>query len=105
METIDDRRRRQLAAARAARGNFPRREKKDTGGSGADDDLIPDVVVARDLYQVDPITLTRWDEKTEQGKLDFPPPVEINGRRYRKRGELRQFNMRHVVRRANEQVA
>ena len=42
--------------------------------------LIPDVVVARERYRVHPATLRRWDRNSD---LDFPPPVYVNGRRYR----------------------
>jgi hypothetical protein len=42
--------------------------------------LIPDVVVARKRYHVHPHTLRRWDKNPT---LDFPPPVYVNGRRYR----------------------
>lgn len=42
--------------------------------------LIPDVIVARERYRVHPHTLRRWDKKPA---LDFPPPIYVNGRRYR----------------------
>jgi hypothetical protein len=42
--------------------------------------LIPDSVVAKERYRVHPHTLRRWDDKPELG---FPPPVYVNGRRYR----------------------
>jgi hypothetical protein len=42
--------------------------------------LIPDSVVAKQRYNVHPHTLRRWDRNP---KLDFPPPVYVNGRRYR----------------------
>jgi len=47
--------------------------------------LIPDPVVARQRYHVHPHTLRRWDQKPELG---FPPPVYVNGRRYREADKL-----------------
>jgi hypothetical protein len=42
--------------------------------------LIPDGVVARERYHVHPHTLRRWDKNPA---LKFPPPIYMNGRRYR----------------------
>ena len=42
--------------------------------------LIPDVVVAKQRYNVHPHTLRRWDQNPA---LDFPPPIYVIGRRYR----------------------
>jgi len=42
--------------------------------------LIPDRVVAQERYHVHLHTLRRWDKNSELG---FPPPVYVNGRRYR----------------------
>ena len=42
--------------------------------------LISDRDVARERYRVHPHTLRRWDKNLA---LDFPPPVYVNGRRYR----------------------
>jgi len=47
--------------------------------------LIPDRDVARERYQVHPHTLRRWDKNPA---LDFPPPVYVNGRRYREAEKL-----------------
>ena len=47
--------------------------------------LIPDRVVARERYSVHPHTLRRWDQNPA---LQFPPPVYINGRRYRDADKL-----------------
>jgi hypothetical protein len=47
--------------------------------------LIPDPVVARERYRVHPHTLRRWDKKPALG---FPPPVYVNGRRYREAQKL-----------------
>jgi hypothetical protein len=54
------------------------------------DDLVPDPKVARQ-YGVHIKTLGRWDEKPELG---FARPIYINGRKYRRRGELREFERR-----------
>ena len=47
--------------------------------------LIPDRDVARERYRVHPHTLRRWDKNPALG---FPPPVYLNGRRYREAGKL-----------------
>jgi hypothetical protein len=47
--------------------------------------LIPDRVVAEQRYHVHPHTLRRWDKNPA---LDFPPPVYVNGRRYREAEKL-----------------
>jgi hypothetical protein len=47
--------------------------------------LIPDCDVARERYRVHPHTLRRWDKNLA---LDFPPPVYVNGRRYREAEKL-----------------
>jgi hypothetical protein len=47
--------------------------------------LIPDSVVARERYHVHPHTLRRWDAKPGLG---FPPPIYVNGRRYREAEKL-----------------
>ena len=47
--------------------------------------LIPDRDVARERYRVHPHTLRRWDKNPD---LDFPPPVYVNGRRYREAEKL-----------------
>jgi hypothetical protein len=94
----DDRERnlRQLAEARAKR--LPYRTVK-PDASSEDDDLIPDVIVAKQRYQVHLVTLARWDANPAMG---FPPAIKINGRKYRRRGDLRAFEKRNVVRRASE---
>jgi hypothetical protein len=47
--------------------------------------LIPDSVVAKERYRVHPHTLRRWDKNPALG---FPPPVYVNGRRYREAAKL-----------------
>jgi hypothetical protein len=59
-----------------------------------DDDLIPDPQVADEEFNVCLRTLSRWDDKPELG---FPPPIYINGRKYRKRGSIREFKRRAAV--------
>src|SRR5262249_46753254 len=54
--------------------------------------LIPDVVVARERYHVHPHTLRRWDKNSA---LEFPPPVYINGRRYREADKLDAWDRRN----------
>jgi hypothetical protein len=64
------------------------------------DDLIPDGEVAR-RYGVHLKTIGRWDDYP---RLDFPAPIVINGRKYRRRRELEEFERRQVVSRAERQA-
>jgi hypothetical protein len=66
--------------------------------SAQPDDLIPDAIVARDRYHVSPRSLPRWDANISLG---FPPPIIINGRKYRRRCELECWE-RSRVRKASE---
>jgi len=66
------------------------------------DDLIPDGNVARDRYHIHIKTLGRWDNDPDLG---FPAPVIINGRKYRRRRELEEFERARVVRRAAKSAA
>ena len=50
----------------------------------ASDDLLPDSHVAL-RYKVDPRTIARWDARPT---LNFPKPVRINTRKYRRVSEL-----------------
>ena len=54
--------------------------------------LIPDVVVARERYCVHPHTLRRWDKNPALG---FPPPVYLNGRRYREAEKLDNWDRKN----------
>jgi hypothetical protein len=54
--------------------------------------LIKESKVAK-RYDVDKRTLARWDEKPERG---FPPPVYINGQRYRDGDKLDEFDAARV---------
>jgi hypothetical protein len=65
------------------------------------DDLIPDSEVAR-RYGVHIKTIARWDDYPQ---LDFPAPIVITNRKYRRRRELEEFERRQVVRRAERQAA
>jgi hypothetical protein len=56
------------------------------------DALDPDSKVARQLG-VHPKSLPRWDARPE---LKFPKPLYINGRKYRRRGEISEF-LRHAA--------
>jgi hypothetical protein len=64
---------------------------------GHPDDLIPDPKVAK-RYDVTTRTLPRWDDTVG---LDFPRPIVINGRRYRRRSELEQWERSRAVARAS----
>jgi hypothetical protein len=54
--------------------------------------LIKESKVAK-RYGVDKRTLPRWDEKPELG---FPPPIYINGLRYRDGDKLDEFDAARV---------
>ena len=58
-----------------------------------DDDLLPDPLVAK-KYKRTSRTISRWDEDPTLG---FPKPIEINGRKYRRRSELNKFDRAHEV--------
>jgi hypothetical protein len=50
----------------------------------------PDPEVAR-YFGIHPKSLPRWDKNP---KLEFPKPIYINGRKYRNRAEIREFERR-----------
>jgi len=58
--------------------------------------LIPDSEVCR-RYGVVPYMLWRWDH--EKPELGFPPPVRINGRKYRVESELDAFDAKRAAER------
>lgn len=55
------------------------------------DELVADSQVAKELGNVSKVSLWRW---TLDEKLDFPPPIKINGRNYRRRSDLEAFKQR-----------
>lgn len=59
-----------------------------------DDDAVdPDAKVAKQLG-IHIKSLIRWDKRPE---LNFPPPLVINGRKYRRRREIQEFLRRAAV--------
>ena len=54
--------------------------------------LIPDRDVARERYRVHLHTLRRWDKNPA---LEFPPPVYVNGRRYREAEKLDAWDQKN----------
>jgi predicted chitinase len=64
-------------------------------------ELIPDRKVA-ERYDVHPKTIKRWDADLDLG---FAPAVEINGRFYRRRGDLEKFERSRVRARASNTAA
>ena len=52
--------------------------------------LLPDRLVAEQRYHVVVRTLERWDRTPGLG---FPPPIRINGRRYRSVTELDAWDL------------
>ncbi len=60
--------------------------------SDTDNELAPDSKIAKQLG-VHPKSLPRWDRRPE---LHFPKPIYINGRKYRRQAEIREF-LRHAA--------
>jgi hypothetical protein len=58
-----------------------------------DDGFAPDSAIARYLG-VHPKSLPRWDRRPE---LSFPKPIYINGRKFRKWSEIREFTRQAAV--------
>ena len=56
-------------------------------------DLLPDPLVA-ERYKVTPRTIYRWDQQSD---LDFPRPIFINGRKYRRVNQLENWERQHVA--------
>lgn len=57
------------------------------------DQLLPDPHVCR-RYGVSAMTLWRWDR---HATLGFPPPIWINGRKYRRVSDLLAFDARRAA--------
>ncbi len=55
--------------------------------SADDDRLIPDPKVC-ERYDISDMTLYRWDRDPD---LNFPPPIRINRRKYRKLSALMKW--------------
>jgi len=58
-----------------------------------DDAVDPDAKVAKQLG-IHIKSLIRWDRRPE---LNFPKPLYINGRKYRRRREVQEFLQRAAV--------
>ena len=67
--------------------------------AGDDNALDPDSVVAKS-FGVSLRTLDNWDKAARKDRSDdkdkeriprFPPPIRIHNRKYRRRGEIRQY--------------
>jgi hypothetical protein len=68
-------------------------DKSDTpGGLGADSKVAAHL-------GVHPKSLPRWDRRPE---LQFPPPIYINGRRYRRWDQIEEFVRRAAVAHASK---
>jgi hypothetical protein len=57
----------------------------------APDKYVPDVQVRAEFGGITPMTLHRWDRNPDLG---FPPPIDINGRKFRSRRMLEEFKER-----------
>ena len=58
-----------------------------TSVTSDDDFLLADPAVCT-MFNVSAMTLWRWDHNSELG---FPKKIKINGRNYRRLGDLRRF--------------
>ena len=56
-------------------------------------DLLPDPLVAA-RYRVTPRTIHRWDRQPD---LNFPAPLWINGRKYRRINQLENWERQRVA--------
>jgi hypothetical protein len=63
-----------------------------------DDAVDPDAKVAKQLG-IHIKSLIRWDRRPE---LNFPKPLVINGRKYRRRREVQEFLRRAAVAHASK---
>jgi len=63
-----------------------------------DDGVDPDSKVAKQLG-IHIKSLIRWDRRSE---LNFPKPIYINGRKYRRRREVQDFLRRAAVTHASK---
>lgn len=61
------------------------------------DEITPDPKVAKQLG-VHVKSLPRWDRRPE---LNFPKPIVINGRKYRRQADIREFLRRAALAHAN----
>jgi predicted DNA-binding transcriptional regulator AlpA len=59
----------------------------------ADDPLVPDPEV-RKRYSRSEMTIWRWDQTPTLG---FPKPIRINGRKYRRLSELREWERKQAA--------
>lgn len=57
------------------------------GAPGDGEMLLPDPQVAK-RYSVSAMSIWRWDHRPELG---FPKPIRIQGRKYRRLSELREW--------------
>jgi hypothetical protein len=58
----------------------------------------PDSEIARH-FGIHPKSLRRWDERPELG---FPPPIRVNGRKYREWNAIREFERRAAIAHASK---
>jgi predicted DNA-binding transcriptional regulator AlpA len=60
--------------------------------------LVPDPEVCR-RYSIHTSTLYNWDRNKN---LNFPPPIRINGRKFRDENELNKFDRARAAERQTE---
>jgi len=61
-----------------------------TGPATAPDVMVPDAQARREFGGISVMTLARWDADSA---LNFPPPIYINGRKFRSRAALEAFKV------------
>jgi hypothetical protein len=59
----------------------------------AKDEFVPDKQVRDEFGGINPMRLWRW---THNKRMQFPPPIKINGRNFRSRAALEEFKQRKI---------
>jgi hypothetical protein len=57
-----------------------------------DNNLVPDPKIAKH-FDVTLRTLPNWDRSPKMAAAGWPQPIKINGRNYRRLGDLRRFEI------------
>lgn len=63
------------------------------------DSHVPDSKARQELGGLSRMCLWRWDRSADMRALGWPPPIELNGRKYRSRRALEEFKA-NLMRRA-----
>jgi hypothetical protein len=69
------------------------------------DELVPDPRAQQELGGISAMCLHRWDKNAEMAAMGLPPPMYINGRKYRSRNQLEDFKRRLMERALQERAS